>query len=246
MKHLFYPLASGLFLLAACNKDAPEADRMVLTGDYQAGATLAAGPITLYTQNGPVTTPAVVDRYLARQPWAASTFSRTDAPISPTNTLTVLIRPNNQVYLISTKTASGRRDTIKHDLTAQNSAYAVLAGRDSVSTLTTSSSTAVSRCALLAGQMEKELPVKRCVAVPIATGFSQQCKFRPIRLLKIDAGQLAIPQLGWLAQSGQPLAGTCGRAAGGAWNVFNTAVLNQLTAGDTLVVQERTIALTKK
>ena len=93
--------------------------------------------------------------------------------------------------------------------------------------------------------MEVEQPTKRCVALPPATGYSRLCRFRPVRLLKMNAGQLFVPQLSWLVQSGQQYA-SCGYAASGSWNLFNTGILNQLTAGDTLVVQERAIALLKK
>lgn len=241
MKLPFFSLAFGLLIFAGCSKDAPQAAKVVLDGEYQAGATVATAPIKMYTKDGEVTNQALIDRFLSRRTWAAAYFPRTNTPIPTTSSLKVLIRGNNQASLITT--SPGRTDTLKTDITAQRAAYAVLSGRDSVSVL--SSSNATGRCDLLSEQMEAEQPTKRCVALPPVTGYSRQCRFRPVRLLKIDAGQLVIPQLSWLVQSGQQY-NSCGYAASGSWNLFNTGILNQLMAGDTLVVQQRTIALLKK
>jgi len=245
MKRLFYPLALGLLVAAGCSKDKNEPEaKPVLDGEYQVSNTLVAAPITMYTKDGPVSNQALIDRFLSRRTWAVSLFSRTNTPIPTTSSLAVVIKGNNRAYFISTAPGASRSDTLKTDITAQQAKYAVCTERDSISVLT--STNATGRCDVLTGQMQAELPVKRCVPLSMATGYSRQCRFRPVRVLKIDAGQLFIPQLSWLVQSGQTPYGTCGFASSGAWNVFNTGVLSQLTAGDTIVVQERTIALLKK
>ncbi|MBF9143377.1 hypothetical protein [Hymenobacter properus] len=195
----------------------------------------------MYTKDGEVNNPALIDRFLSRRSWAAGFFPRTDTPIPTTASFKIIIRGNNQANLITT--SSGRSDTVKTDITAQRPDYAVLTGRDSLTVLSPASG--MGRCEVLIGQMEKEQPVKRCVPMSLATGYSRQCKFRPVRLLKINAGQLFIPQLSWLVQSG-PLYNSCGYTASGSWNLFNAGIPGQMVAGDTVVVQERTIALVKK
>lgn len=241
MKHVFLLLAFGLMLAAGCSKNDPEAAKVVLDGEYQTSAVVATAPVRMYTKDGAVTNQALIDRFLSRRTWAAALFPRTDVPTPPNAWLRVLIYGNNQANLVTT--SPGRTDTLKTDITAQRADYAVLSGRDSVAV--SSSSGTTNRCELLVGQLEMEQPVKRCVALSLASGYSRQCRFRPIRLLKIDAGRLLVPQLSWLVQSGTQYT-SCGYTASGAWNLFNAGMLGQLAAGDTLVVQERTIALVKK
>jgi hypothetical protein len=246
MKHLFFPLVSGLLIFAGCSKDAPEAAKVVLDGNYEAASTLAAAPITMYTKDGPVNNPALVDRFLSRQYYANGFFSRNDVTLPPMayGSLTLSIRGNKQATFTTVYPSTGVTDTLKTEIIAQRATHFVAAKLDSVSILTSAAS--ADRCSQLSTQMEVESQAKRCVNVSIATGYSQLCKFRPIQVIKINAGQLYIPRLSWLIQSGNVRNSGCGRAASGSSNLFNTGVLNQLVAGDTLVVQERTIALLKK
>ena len=139
MRQLFYPLALGLMMLSGCSKDAPEAAQVVLEGEYQAGTTVTTAPIRMYTKDGAVNNQALIERFVARRTWAAAYFPRTDTPIPTTSSLKVIVRGNNQADLIST--SPGRTDTLKTDITAQRAAYAVLSGRDSVSTLSSSNAT---------------------------------------------------------------------------------------------------------
>ncbi len=241
MKHLLYPLAFSLLVVTGCGTKESEAP-LVLTGEYQAQNTVLTAPIIMYTRDGAVNNPALVDRFLSRRTWATR-FTRTDTPIPTTSSLTLLIAANKRATLASN--SPGRSDTIKTEITGQQSKYLVLSAQDSVSVLTAPSN--ANRCEQLGAQMEVEQPVKRCVAVPMTSGtFEKICRFRPIRLLQIDAGNLYIPQLSWIVQSGNPQTSICGLSYGGQWNLLNPAVLNQLAAGDTLVVQERRIALVRK
>lgn len=246
MKHVSLLLAFGLMLFAGCGKDGPEAAKPVLDGDYQAAGTLATAPIVMYTKNGPVNNPALVDRFLSRQYHANGFFSRTDVALPALNygSLTLSIRENKHATFTTVYPSNGFTSTLKTEITAQQATYFVAAKLDSVTTFIPAAS--ANRCSQLSTQMEVAAPVKRCVNVSMATGYSQLCTFRPIQLVKIDAGQLYIPRLSWLIQSGNLRSSGCGLATGGAANLFNPAVLNQLAAGDTLVVQERTIALVKK
>lgn len=246
MKHVSFLLAFGLILAAGCSKDGPEATKLILDGDYEAASTLATAPIVMYTQNGPVNNPALVDRFLSRQYYASGFFSRNDVALPAMNygSLTLSIRGNKQATFTTVYPSNGFTDVLKTEIIAHQATYFVAAKLDSVSIFTSAGS--ANRCSQLSTQTEVASPVKRCVNVSMATGYSQLCTFRPIQVVKIDAGQLYIPRLSWLIQSGNPRNSGCGLATGGSANLFNPAVLNQLAAGDTLVVQERTIALIKK
>lgn len=241
MKYLFYPLALGLLMLGGCSKDREEAT-LVLAGEYQANSTIVTAPITMYTSTGVVNNQAVVDGYLRRQALSAAYFSRTDLPTPAANSLAIIIRQNKQVNFISSYPT--RTDTVKAEITSQLAKYVVLSNRDSVAGF--SSASAANRCAQLSAQMPIEKPVKRCVGMSPASGYSQYCKYRPVEVVAINAGQLYIPLLSWSLKSSPSVYSNCGSASYGSWNLFNKAVLNQLASGDTLVMQERSIALTKK
>ena len=58
-------MVSGLLILAGCRKDEPEA-KAGLTGDYLLGNVISTAPIVMYTQGGPITNQALIDRFLAR------------------------------------------------------------------------------------------------------------------------------------------------------------------------------------
>lgn len=246
MKHFLYPLAFGLLILTGCSKDAPEAEKLVLDGTYEAAGTLTAAPIIMYTKDGPVNNPALVDKFISRQYYATNFFSRNDVVLPAMNygSLTLSIRGNKRATFTTVYPSNGFTDTLKTEITAQHATHFVATKLDSVSSFTSATST--DRCSQLATQMEVESPVKRCVRVSAATGYSQLCKFRPIQVIRINAGQLLLPRLSWLIQSGNSRSSACGRAASGASNLFNTGILNQLVVGDTLLMQERTIALIKK
>ena len=240
MKQIFYPLVLGLLMLGGCSKDKEETP-VVLTGEYQVGNTIVTAPIAMYTNMGAVNNQAVVDGYLRRQQLSATYFSRTDVPTSYPNQLAIIIRDNKQVSLVTYY--PNRADTVKANITSQLAKYAVLSLRDSTGLF--SSASATDRCAQLAALIPTENPVKRCVNVSQATGYSQYCKYRPVQVVGINAGQLYIPVLSWSLKASSTYS-YCGWASYGSWNLFNKAALNQLVAGDTLVVQERSIALNKK
>lgn len=244
MKHLTFLLVSGLLILAGCRKDEPEA-KAGLTGDYLLGNVISTAPIVMYTQGGPITNQALIDRFLARRSLPPSMFSRTDAPVPNGASFTLQIEANKQARFINT--SPGSRDTVTMDITSQLPNYVVLTRRDSATSATSSSGLVYtpSRCETLGEQMEVENPIKRCKTAISAAGISTRCRSRPLYLLKINAGQLHIPQLSWSIASSRANS-SCGSSLGNVWNLFNQGVVTQLAAGDTVVVQERSVALLKK
>lgn len=244
MKQFLFWLAPGVLLLTGCRKGEPEAPP-ALTGDYLMGDVVVTAPIVMYTRGGPITNPGLIDRFLSRRNLTPSAFSRTDVPVPPTARFALRIEANQQARWFVP--APGGRDTVLLDVMSQRPNYVVLARRDSA-TDGSSSSTLVytpSRCETFGAQMEVENPVKRCRTTYSSAGIAIRCRFRPLFLLKITAGQLSVPQLSWSLSANLGGSG-CGSGANNVWNLFNPGVVAQLTAGDTVVVQERSIALVKK
>lgn len=241
MKQYIYPLLLGVLLLLGCKKDreAP----LVLVGKYEASTSpVAATPIRLYTVNGIVDNQVIVDNFIKRQSWVQDYFFRNAVPAPNNASLVLAIRSNMRATLIDTHATS--TDSVRAEVLSQNDQSFLLANVDSASVLLSSNST--SRCEQLGERIKNVYPGKRCRSLPPFTGYSSYCMIRPVRVITIKNGNLFIPQFTWLVKTGQPSQSICGLAYSKEWNTFNPAILNQLVAGDTIVVQEREIPLLKK
>lgn len=237
-QHLYFLLAGGS-LLAGCGKD-PET-QPVLAGSYQAGPVISTADIMLYTSTGRVDNRAMVDNFLARRKNLSGYFSRVDVALPTAYSLTLAFRGNNRVTLLS-KSATSTDSTLT-EITAQSAQRLVLANKDSISNLRPGSPSRVDQ---LSDLIPGEQPVRRCAAASVSSGtYALACRYRPIRVITSHDGKLFLPQLSWLIQTGNGY-GISYWAYSGVQNTFNTAVLSQLQAGDTLVVQAREIAFSKK
>lgn len=238
MKQCYFGLLAGLALLTGCHKDAAITS-YTLSGKYVADNTLvAANSITMYTKNGQVTNQAVVTRFLARKQWLTSYFSPTDEPINTGSTLSLAFRANNRAALLTT--APGYIDSIQTEVLDKQANTFILQNLDSVGYFGSATSGCSVRLAQLADYIKNFYPKKHCQNVSPATGYSQYCQQWPLRVVKVRDGQLFIPYYSWYVQ-----ANSCYLAYRAEWNTFNPAILNQLAAGDTVVVQEREIRLRK-
>lgn len=241
MKKHFYFLACAATLLSGCGKEkAP----LLLDGTYQLGPTVfATSPILLYTKAGKVDNPALLTHFLARRSlWLnPATFASADAP-TPYRAPVTLIIAGTQAKLITSSSRPTKTDTSRAEITARTDQSFVLAVFDSVST----TGGFDNRCVTLAQQLHAVPEGARCVRLPPASGYSGYCFVRPMRVVTIRDGKLFAPQLSWLVQANVGRSNACGYVASREWNTFDPAVLNQLVAGDTIVVQEREIALLKQ
>ncbi len=237
MKQSYYLWLAAAVVLAGCRKD-EERISYNLSGTYTAENTLrAANPIAMYTAAGQVTNTAVITRFLARRQGLASYFSATDVPVPSNTSLRLTFRANNRATLVST--APNYVDSIRTEVTDQQLASLRLQNLDSITTLS-NASYSCKKVSELAGYIKEVYPGQRCQAMPPVTGYSQICKQRPVRMVGAHGSQLYVPYFSWLV-----LADGCYIAYSGEWNLFNRAVLSHLAAGDTVVVQEREIALRK-
>ena len=236
---------SFLFLLAvslgSCGKDREDIP-LVLEGEYRAdNVLLAANPIIMYTRNGRVDNPAAIDGFMKRNQWAGVTgFSRTNVDISSEATFTLAIRADNRATLVSRYQTS--YDTIKAEITSKAVNYFVLANADSIGPLLLSN--ASNPCVQFIQKVKLIYPGEQCKLLSPATGYGKSCKIRPVRIIGVKDRKLFIPQFSWLFKSSGP--NSCGYSQLNEWNFFNTAAPAQLSSGDTLVIQERQIALLKQ
>ena len=238
MKQPYYLLLIAALVLTGCRKD-EERISYNLSGTYTAENTLrAANPIAMYTSAGQVTNAAVITRFLARRQNLSDYFSATDVAIPSNTTLRLTFRANNRATLFST--APNYSDSVRTEVTDQQIASLRLQNLDSITTLPGGTSYSCRKVSELADYIKEVYPGKRCRALPLASGYSQICKQRPVRMIGAHGSQLYVPYFSWLV-----LADGCYIAYSGEWNMFNQSVLSHLAAGDTVVVQEREIALRK-
>lgn len=240
MKYNFYLFLAGLGLLASCGKD--KENQPVLAGSFQAEYVINTAPIMMYTSAGLVDNQALVDKFLVRRKKTLDDyFSRVDVPLPVTYSLILAFRGNNRVTLLSKGATS--TDSILTEITSQSSQRLILVHKDSVNIL---HNTPSNRITQLTELMQSEQPGQRCSNVPSSSSmYSQYCRVRPIRVIMSHGGKLFLPQLSWLIQTSNTY-GTSYSAYSRVQNTFNTSVLNQLVAGDTLIVQAREIPFVKK
>jgi hypothetical protein len=237
MKQPYYSLLVLGASLTSCQKD-KERISYDLSGTYTAENTLrAANPITMYTSAGQVSNAAVITRFLAKRQNLSDYFSATDLAIPSNTTLRLAFRANNRATLLSTTPTYS--DSIRTEVTDQQVASLRLQNLDSV-TILPGTSYSCQKVEELTGYIKEVYPGKRCRPLPTASGYSQFCRQRPVRMIGAHGDQLYVPYFSWLVS-----AGGCYIAYSGEWNMFNRAVLSHLAAGDTVVVQEREIALRK-
>ena len=243
MKNSYASLV-GLLALAGCISNSSEEPQFELAGEYRTtGTIVATNPVIMYTRTGPVNNPMLVDNFIRRRLGSSSGyFSRTDVALTDNRSLTLTIDAQNKATLVSTYLTNSQ--TTRATLGSRNPQYFVLARVDTAAILTPTGSP--NRCAQLFEQGQLLQPTKRCQALPPATGYSQQCKFQPLSAVTIRNNQLYLPYLSVFVSGSQPASGTCSAGTGGAANYFNPALVNQLAASDTLVVQERELPLTKR
>lgn len=239
MKHS-YLLAASLLLFSACGND-DDTPELSLPGEYLAENRVVATSINMYTSNGQVNNTSLIDNFIRRYR-STDNFSRTDVAVPAGNTLTLSIDSNSKATFVSTTPAPQRTDTLKTEIVFRAKDHLTLAEFDSISIFT---STQSNRCAELSQNMTQVLPNKRCRAVSIVTGYSQICRYRPASALLIKDGSLRLPLFSWMIVNRQG-GNYCGNGYSGVRNLFNTAVLNQLRAGDTIVVQVREVPFIKQ
>jgi len=238
MTQHFYVLLAGVLLLSSCGKD--KEAQPTWTGSFRAGPAISATDIVLYTSTGRVDNKLLVDKFLARRKGLATYFSRVDVPIPAAYSLTLAFRGNNRVTVLSEGPTG--TDSVLTEITSQSPQRLVLANRDSVTILR---SAPQSRAEQLSSLMQGEQPGQRCLSLPYASGtHSQYCRVRPIRVVTSHDGKLFLPQLSWMVQAAGAYWGFYS-AYSGVQNTFNTSVVSQLAAGDTLVVQAREVPLFK-
>jgi hypothetical protein len=237
MKQSYYLLLVAAVFLTGCGKD-EERISYDLSGTYTAENTLrAANPIAMYTSAGQVTNTAVIARFLAKRQSLSDYFSATDVAIPSNTSLRLTFRANNRATLFTT--APNYSDSIRTEVTDQQIASLRLQNLDSITTLP-GTSYSCKKISELADYIKEVYPGKRCRLLPNPFGYSQGCRQRPVRMIGAHGSQLYIPYFSWLV-----LADGCSLAYSGEWNMFNRAVLSHLAAGDTVVVQEREVALRK-
>ncbi|WP_345220849.1 hypothetical protein [Hymenobacter koreensis] len=220
-------------MLAGCGKSESEKE-YVLKGDYQTQNPLTVTAPILYTRQGPVTNPQVIQQFLAR-------LNNTGFVFGTSQTLS----SNSLLSFRDDKTASivfqaPQGTAIEARLEEKTSDRIVLVGRDSIAY------SQAPNPVLVVQNINQYKVAGRCRPVPPASGFISPCKGAvryPIN--RTADGQLRIPLLSFLHKVTYP-GGMASNSGINVWGVFNSAVLGQLGATDTLVVQTKELPLLKQ
>ena len=223
--------------LAACHHRDPEGVPYDLTGRYYLSNTLsAAKPIRLFAQQGEVTDPARISRFLAHWPGLRDNFSATDQPLTGGKRLLLRFTGNGRATYFPF--FGGPGDSVQVAVSDQQAGSFQLQRLDSTTYLVSAGGLGCAPADALDGYLTLAVPGKTCHVVSPATGYSSSCRVRGVSVIGAHGPQLYLPFLSW-----QAIRGGCSAGFSGTPNLLNDKAYTRLSANDTLVVQEREIAL---
>ena len=119
----------------------------------------------------------------------------------------------------------------------------ILASIDSSEWYINSSSN--NRCDKLINSILLPNSTNKCYPIASSSGVDEYCKFRKLYPIKIYNGKLRIPIISWIVSSDKSGI-SCSNSVKDDWNIFNPNIGNQLTSGDTIVVQTKLVVLEKR
>ena len=222
-------LPALVVLLFACSKN----NSGNVNGTYQSNGTMSVTPARMYVAGGAVITDTSVTGPYARRfnmpsvhPGLGFLIGASSATMPFTYKLTIDDLQGTIYFENEPPAAVDIRHT--PDLL-------LLARRDSSTYFYPNPD---DRCAQLLRHVLLDHSDSTCYTMPLPTFTDRYCKYRDVFPLSAAGPALNLPTM-VLAISGNG----CSRNLFNAWGRFNTALAAELQAGDTILVQERTLPL---
>lgn len=235
MKRNIFTLLTISAILFACRKDNTS---LQLTGKYQSDANGSIGEVFMYSGQGRVTDVAVIRNFLQMcENESAFIFDQNLYPVGDDGPLIFTIASDNKVTI-----SSPIYPEPKHaEITGQSSASLLVSLIDSTHRFVSGNG----RCEELYEAIKMVNPEKKYTWLS-STGYNSFYTFRPTFPIEIINGQLILPMTTFLVRPSEGNTFACLHRISNEWNIFNPAIINELTATDTIVYQTKRIKLIKQ
>ncbi|TCJ17595.1 hypothetical protein EPD60_05215 [Flaviaesturariibacter flavus] len=228
--------AAAASALIACKKSTAADDAAALfCGTYTAAPSVAVEPARMYISSSVITDTALIGAFVRRIPVPGPPAVPAFQLVGSTGAFPYPDRPR-----IAFSGSGGTLELVagsflSFDLLSQSATGALLVRRDSVTSI---SSTGTSCPALARGALRK---YSDSLCGPDRPGL-MACRFRAVVPLEIDRGVLYLPLVSVAARNGDGCVGTYSNV----FNYLEPAMLPQLGANDTLVVQRKRAGLVRQ
>lgn len=229
-------------LLTACKDTSVQGPSFDPSGTYTVSATAQTGPVRMFTQAGEVQNASLVRAFSIRH---YGNLLYSPGVVSPFQTAELVFTSTSEAGLNTTALMNGglSRSSVAVDVTSQTNANLLLTSKMSGPSLFMPVNP--DRCINILRDIRGFPPVYTCTALPPSSGSSTRCDYKPVYVLKLkgkDASLAAMSFIFVASANGQ----SCTLGWRNEFNVLNPNLPRQLTAGDTLVVQEAEFPLVRK
>ncbi|RYZ18205.1 MAG: hypothetical protein EOO16_23015 [Chitinophagaceae bacterium] len=231
MKKFSIP-ALTLLLLAGAQFACKKSNTGDLNGTYQSNGAMSVGPLRMYVSGSVLTDTSVTGPYARRYVTGNLDPSMGFLPgaSSATMPFTYKVTINNLEGTIFFEGQAPVTVDIRH-----TPERLLLAARDSSAYYYNSSD---DRCGQLLRRVTLDHSDSACYVMPVSSLSNSYCRYRDVFPLEVAGSTLNVPTMILAINSNG-----CVRRLINAWGRFDPAVATMLQAGDTILVQERTLPL---
>lgn len=237
----FLLLMAGTLLFYSCKKgDTHIKPEIVLDGNYFAANSMDLSQVQMFTKNGEITNLNVIKTYLSLHPYKEYFF--TDKQSIPFTSGGAEIDFRNNAFATTISTVNGRKDSLKFSISERTAFGFILRAIDTIKARYTINSPA--EAILLNADKIKKF--SNCSPFDVSSGYanSSLCTYREAKpfIIKDDKVYLSFLTcfLNMKTNGGTSVVYSF------STGVFNPDIVKQLSATDTLIIQNKALLFAKK
>jgi hypothetical protein len=226
MKKTF--LFTCLLIFSACTKD----DNITIAdGIYASNGTIQMKPAILYTKNGPVTDPGIINAYLQRNA-LTPVFNLKSGNDTTSGQIT---------FTFSGTTATSKEDSKTYNVVYKSADIALLVEQDTSWTISDDMNQL--NCQNVGVKIRQNSATRTCNPIP---GGGQYCSFLQQFPVTKNGNNLSLTRMSFCFTQSFTGNALCKATQYNTPDFLNTAMLSELQTTDTLLVQTSTLPLYKK
>jgi hypothetical protein len=208
----------------------------MLEGEYVAGNTIDVIETKMFTSGGTITDKQFIKNFFQRRN-LSGIINPDITSESNTSSISIHFTPLTAIIHVDSRISEAQ-------IIYQYEKILLLASQDSFQKFVP---TVKSRCDLISEKVYIDNPVYVCKDVSSTSGFSSVCKYREQIPIEIDNDQVSIPITSIVGTNGSfASVNHCLISNQNFWKNYNNELSKHLVAGDTVVIQAKSLPLTKR